>query len=547
MNHADIILRGSAIFTGIEDQPMAGAVAIVGNKISGVFRQGEDVAGLTGPATNIIDCGDKLVMPGFIDAHTHVFHGATAASDHMCTEIYDSTSEADCIRIIKAFADSHPNEPRILGIGWFPAFWGDAPLPSKKSLDAAIPDRPAYLSCADGHTMWTNSLGLKECGINRDTQVAYGEIQLGEDGEPTGILIENDAMKNAVIKQFLFPEAVALPMYRDFLKQIAASGITSLCDMNASELNADTAQLFGYLKKLEDEGDLTARLHLYSDLVTISKGAKAEKEMASKLASPKLKYNGLKAFIDGVTSTYTGFMLEPYSDRPDTVGNANYPKEVYADATKVANSEGFPVRFHSIGDAAVRWALDIFEGANDVRGDHANQAGLRNSVEHIESIHPEDIPRFAELGVIASLQPYHLTLDANEKLVRIGPARCRWEWPLRTFLDTGTRMAHSTDYPVVDFNPFKNIYAAISRCDDDGKPTGVNPEEVITLTEALKLYTVGSAYAIGREKDLGTLETGKLADIVVADRNLFEISPFELNDCQVFLTIFDGKEVYRAE
>ena len=547
MSYADIILRGNAIFTGTEDQPMAGAVAISGNKISGVFRQGADTEEWTGPGTKVIDCGDKLVMPGFIDAHTHIFHGATAASDHMCTEIYHSTSEADCIRIIKAFADSHPDEPRILGIGWFPAFWDDAPLPSKRRLDAAVPDRPVYLSCADGHTMWTNSLGLKECGINRHTKVAYGEVQLGADGEPTGILIENDAMKNAVIKQFLFPEEIALPMYRDFLKRIAASGITSLCDMNASELNADTGQLFGYLKKLEDGGDLTARLHLYSDLVTISEGAAAEKEMASKLTSPKLKYNGLKAFIDGVTSTYTGFLLEPYSDKPDTVGYANYPKEVYADATKIANGEGFPVRFHSIGDAAVRWALDIFEDANDVRGDHANQAGLRNSVEHIESIDPDDIPRFAELGVIASLQPYHLTLDANEKLVRIGSERCRWEWPLRAFIDRGVRMAFSTDYPVVDFNPFKNIYAAISRCDDDGKPTGVNPEEAVTLTEALKLYTAGSAYAIGRDEDLGTLEAGKLADIVVVDRNLFDIPPFELNACKVFLTIFDGEEVYRAE
>jgi predicted amidohydrolase YtcJ len=257
-----------------------------------------------------------------------------------------------------------------------------------------------------------------------------------------------------------------------------------------------------------------------------------------------LRYGGLKQFIDGVTSTYTGFLLEPYTDRPDTCGSANYPKEEYARCAKIAGAAGFPVRFHAIGDAAVRWALDVFEEANDARGDHANAAGIRNTIEHVETIDEADIPRFAELGVVISPQPYHLTLDANEKISRCGPARCRWEWPLRTLLEKGARMAFSTDYPVVGFNPFKNIYAAISRCDDEGKPTGVNPEEAITLAEALKIYTVGSAYAFGRDDELGTLEEGKLADIAVVDRNLFAIPPHDINGCGVVLTICGGKVVH---
>jgi len=544
MKYADIILFGDNIFTGLADVPAPGAVAIADGKIAKVFGAGEDFSAMKNSETNIIDCTGQLVMPGFIDAHIHFFMGATAASGRMCMDITASKSEAECVEIIKAFADAHPDYERILGMGWFPAFWNDAPLPTKASLDAFFPDKPVYLACADGHTIWTNTKGLEECGIDENTKVAFGSIPLGEDGKPNGLLIELDAMATAQMKQMTFPREIAEEMYRIFLAEIAANGITSICDMNPSILGDDTYALYDTLLAMDKAGKLTARMHLFSDLITISEGAETEQAAAEKYRGTMLRYNGLKQFIDGVTSTYTGFLLEPYSDNPATCGEANYPKEEYARCVKIANAAGFPVRFHAIGDAAVRWALDVFEAANESRDDHGNISEIRNTIEHIETIDEADIPRFSELGVVASPQPYHLTLDANEKISRCGEARCRWEWPLRSFLDTGARMAFSTDFPVVGFNPFKNIYAAISRCDDEGKPTGVNPEEKISLTEALKIYTAGSAYAFGREKELGTLEEGKLADIAVVDRNLFDIPEFEINECGIALTICNGEVVY---
>ncbi|HHY91030.1 MAG TPA: amidohydrolase family protein, partial [Clostridiales bacterium] len=245
------------------------------------------------------------------------------------------------------------------------------------------------------------------------------------------------------------------------------------------------------------------------------------------------------------TSTYTGLLLEPYADRPDTtgIGVPIYPAEKIKAAVLAANKAGLSVRLHCIADGSVRMALDIFECSKKMG--YVNPS-IRNTIEHIENIHPADIPRFAELNVIPSIQPYHLTLDCNEKISRLGRERCRWEWPLRSLVDSGAKVAIGTDFPVVDINPFKTIYAALTRCDDEGNPTGINPEERLTLSQILCAYTSGSANAYGRE-DLGTLEAGKLADIVVIDRNLFEIEPMEILKAQVKLTIMDGKIVFNRE
>ncbi|MDD4592352.1 MAG: amidohydrolase family protein, partial [Parabacteroides sp.] len=192
---------------------------------------------------------------------------------------------------------------------------------------------------------------------------------------------------------------------------------------------------------------------------------------------------------------------------------------------------------------SVRMALDMFEASRKVNGNH----GLKNAIEHIENIHPDDIPRFAELDIIPSMQPYHLTLDVNEKLIRMGEERCRWEWPHKTILEKGGKLVFSTDYPVVDFNPFLTLYAAVTRCDDDGNPTGINPEERVSLAEAIKAYTASAADIYDRSEELGTLEEGKLADVVVINKNLFAIDSMEIQRCQVDLTVMDGKIVYERK
>ncbi|HML37768.1 MAG TPA: amidohydrolase [Bacillota bacterium] len=543
MKSADIVLKGNAIFTARCPNLISGGIAIKGNKIVAVGDVGA-IDRWIGEETRVFTYDDKLIMPGFIDAHDHYFMGAISASEHMCTEIAASTSEEECVAIINRFAEGHPLEKRILGIGWFPANWGDAPLPTKRSLDAVISDRPVYLLSADVHTFWMNSKALDEAGITPEMKPRSGEVGRFDNGELNGLIFEPEAFAPAMAKVMDLDKEVMKDVHRKFLNHIAACGVTSISEMSADDYTETTYKNYGVVKEMEEEGELISRIHLYTRLAGYTDFSKA-KELEKLYCSEKLRISGVKGFVDGVTSTFTGYLLEPYSDRPETsgIGAPLETKEDMESYIVAANREGLAVRLHCIGDGAVRMALDMFEASEKENGKH----GLKNTIEHIESIHPDDIPRFAELDVIPSMQPYHLTLDCNEKIARIGMERCRWEWPHKTILERGGKLAFGTDYPVVDFNPFPSIYAAVTRCDDNGKPTGINPEERISLTDALTAYTAGSANAYGRLKDLGTLEEGKLADVIVVDRNLFTIGPLEIKDASVELTVMDGRIVYKKK
>jgi len=544
MTYADIILKSEAVFTGISENPQPGAVAVKGNRILEVAGK-EELNHLVGNETKIYDLGNQLILPGFMDAHVHFFMGAFVASEHMNTEISESKSEEDCVRMMVDYTRKHPNLPRVCGMGWFPATWNDAPLPTKDSLDIAFPDKPAYLICADAHTAWLNSKALEECGITADTKIECGEICLDSQGSPNGILKEMAGFV-AFAKMMNLPTATIKKMQEEFLKSVVENGVTSIGDMSAYPLNDDTIRLFEAGKELEQEEKLPVRLHFYpglgsspdyDDIINNRKIFNTE----------KVRIAGLKGFVDGVTSTYTGLLLEPYEENPDIIGHPNYPYEVYEKCITAANKAGLGVRLHCIADGSVRLALDCFEASNAANGNVGNHQEIKNSIEHCENIHPDDIPRFQKLGVTASMQPYHLTLDNNEKLHRIGAERSKYEWPHKSLLGEGARLAFGSDYPVVGFNPFPSLYAAITRCNDEGQPTGVNPEQKISLAQAIKAYTQGSAYAYDRENDLGTLEKGKLADIIVVNKNLFDLETEEIRNCQVDMAIADGKVVYERK
>lgn len=545
MEKADIILKSSAIFSGLDDEPFRGGVAIKGNKICAV-RRNDEFQDLIGPDTKVCEYQDQMIMPGFIDAHVHYFLGSVAASEHMCTEIFNSSSEEECVRMVAEYAGQHPDEKRIIGIGWFPANWGDAPLPSCKSLDRAFPDKPVYLIAADVHTFWMNTKALEEAGITGGEILESGEIGKFDDGSLNGLLFEPEAFLPAMEKVMDLPKDQMKQVQKDFFGYINSCGVTSVSEMSADKICESARNTYRVVQEMEKEGDLTLRLHIYPALGTEPDYEEAKK-LRNEFFSEKLRISGLKQFIDGVTSTRTGYLLEPYEDDPSTSGSPLHPKEVYEKCTIQANRDGFGVRFHAIGDGAVRMALDIFEASNQINDNLGNHKGLRNTIEHCETIHPDDIPRFASLGVIASMQPYHLTMDSNEKIVRMGLERSKTEWPHRSLLDADAKLAFGTDYPVVDFNPFPSIYAAITRCDDKGNPTGVNPRETVTLPEALKAYTYGGSYVYGREQELGTLEAEKLADIVVLDRNLFSIPPEDIKKCEVEMTVMDGRIVYERK
>lgn len=543
MKYADFVLKSSAVYDCIGSEPFSGCVAVGGNRILAVVHDIKELD-CVGPDTKVIDYGDQMIMPGLVDAHVHYFMGGMFGSKYVCGDIVNSKSEAECVAMIKDFADKNPDLERIIGSGWFPSYWNDAPLPNKRSIDAVIPDRPVYLLSADIHTIWCNSKALEEAGIRADMPIKSGKIGTFEDGELDGMLYEPDAYQPAMNKVMELAVDKMKQAHREFLRHIAACGITTISEMTANDYNDTTIRNFRVIKEMEQAGELTARLHLYTKLAGYTDFSKAL-EYKQEFNSPMLRMQGIKGFIDGVASTFTALTLEPYSDRPDTcgIGVPLTPKESMQRSVTAANAAGFQVRIHCIGDGAVRMALDLYEQSQKEN----KKSDYKNCVEHIENINPADIKRFKELNVIPSMQPMHLLLDADEQVSRMGPERVKYEWAFKSILDAGGKLAFGTDYPVVDFNPFPTIYAAVTRNNLDGSPASQNPWECITLEQTLKAYTIDAANTYDREGDLGTLEPGKLADIIVIDKNMFELAPEDILKCSVTMTMFDGTIIYQKE
>lgn len=540
MNSADMIITSNAVFTSCGDEPFEGGVAIKGNRIVAVGSR-EEISKYRTADTAVYDYGDQLIMPGLIDGHDHLWWGAVADSEHV-VDLTSSTSEEEAIEMIKKYAVEHPEEKRIRGFGWFPANWNDAPLPTKKTLDEAVPDRPAYMNCADAHTLWVNSLALEESGYTPDMELAAGSVGVDENGEMNGLVYEPDAMAYGWKNFYDFPEEQIRTIMKNFMKGLAAQGVTSLSEMSADEYTDYFHDRYLVFKDMAESGEFTSRVHAFTAFMRKTDFTEAVK-WKEEFNSSTFRVTGVKGFLDGVTSTYTGLLLEPYTDRPDTTGEG-VPldtQESLNASVIAANAAGLPVRIHCIAEGSVRMALDAFEESLKVNGKH----GLVNSIEHIETMHPDDIPRFRELGVVASMQGEHLPLEMNEKVARLGEERCRYEWPFRSLADAGAVLAFGTDFPVVYYNQFKGIYAAVARKNYDGTTAGVDNGENLTLPEALRANTIGSAIVYGRDDEIGTLEAGKLADVIVLDRNLFTADVEEIKDAEVVLTVMDGNVVFR--
>lgn len=541
--NADIVIKSNAIFDSVNDEPFSGFVAIKDNMIYAVGKEHETADEFIGYGTKVYEYEDKLVMAGIVDGHDHLWWGAVADSEHS-VDITSSASEQEAVEMITKYAQEHPEEPRIRGFGWFPANWNDAPLPTKESLDKAVPDRPVYMNCADAHTAWLNTKALEESGYRPNMKLNAGAVGVDENGEMNGLIYEPDAMAYAWKKYYDFPDEQIRYIIRNFMKGLASYGVTSISEMSADEYEEIFHHRYEVFSEMAAAGEFTSRVHAYTAFMRRTDFSTAVK-WSEKFNSPTFKVAGVKGFLDGVTSTYTGLLLEPYTDRPDTIGEG-VPldtQESLNASVIAANEVGLPVRIHCIAEGAVRMALDAFEESLRVNGEH----GLVNTIEHIETIAPEDIPRFKKLGVAASMQGEHLPLEMNEKIIRLGEERCRYEWAFRSLVDAGAVLALGTDFPVVHYNPFIGIHATIARKNYDGTMAGVDNGEYLTLAEALKANTIGSAVVYSREKEFGTLEEGKLADVIVVDRNLFDIPVDDIKDASILLTVMDGNVVYEKE
>lgn len=539
--YADYIIKSKNVFTSLELLPQAASVILSGKKIKAVVPYGEEETYI-GEKTCLIDAGEKLVMPGFVDAHTHFFQGAIAASDFVCCELQDARSEDECVEMMRQFEKKHKDQKRLRGTGWFITKWDEPKMPSKKSLDQVFPDKAVYLVCADTHSMWLNTKALEECNITSDMPVRSGYVGTFENGELNGLLVEPDAYAPAIEKYMEFSEEEAKTIYLSFLKKAAELGVTCMSEMYAEDYTDKIYQKYMQVKALEKREELTVRLNIFTRLFgydTYDTMLKWKKEMDSEY----FKIAGLKGFIDGVVETYTGLLLEPYTDRPDTcgVGVPLEPMESIKKSVLAANKAKIPVRLHCIADGSVRMALDIFSASNKLyRENH-----VTNVIEHIENIQEEDIERFQKENVIPSMQPMHLLLDHNFKKIRIGEERAKLEWPIKTMLNKVKIVALGSDYPVVELNPMYGVYAAVTRKNFKQEQAGINPWEKITLGEALRGYTIDAAKVYSLDKKIGSLEKDKYADIIILDANPFSTAEEELYTIKVDTTFFDGRVIYR--
>ncbi len=537
MTYADIVIKSSSIFTAETIGTIEGAVIVSGEEIVAVTNT-DNADQYVGPATCVIECGDRLVCPGFNDAHTHFIQNGVMKDESYTLSLEGVTSESEAIEKIKRFAKEHPDNAWIVGCGINFDDWSEEP--SKEILDSAIPDRPAYFASWDMHVGWMNSLALEAAGYTRDTPDPEGGIIVrDENGNPTGIGKEppaNDPVWGMANLAADMDRALG-----SAIKEALTYGVTATgCVWPYGGIPED--ENIRILQEFEREGKLPIRVSCF---LKLEPGLENAKKYEPLLRSDNLRFAGLKQITDGVCEAHTAYLTEPYADDPTTCGEPTIKFDDLRAMVEEANSHGYSVRLHAIGNGTVKQALNVFEAVREKNG--VNR--LRNSIEHIESCCPEDIGRFVNLGIIPSMQPIHSVLNVDGYPKLLGEKWVPYMWPIKSIIETGATAAFGTDAPVWNLNPMEGLYAAITRQQPwDGYPEGgFVPEQCISIGEALKAYTYGSAYVENFENRIGTLHQGKLADIVIMDRNLMTAKPDEILEAKVLYTIIGGKIVFQAE
>lgn len=540
MTKMNLVIVGDRVFTGTDDTPREAAVGVVGNKIAKVCTRGEMDA-FIGPDTVVRDYKGKLIMPGFFDGHEHAFLGGIFSR---AVDLSDCKSESDAAGKVRAYADEHPELTWIVGTDWSSLAWSPSVRPRKESLDALLPETPVYLIDMEGHSAWINTAAIKSSGIETHTELGPELIERDETGAMTGYIAEA-AMLVVARYAFDMPMSVQSDILEEFLDKTKRLGITSVSNIQCYQGSDIDLGNLAVIKEFEDEGKLTTRFFV---AVGLTGDLERPRKLREMYASDKFRFSALKHIVDGTATGWTALMLEPYSDKPESCGSSRIPKEELEKRVVDADAEGFRVRMHACGDGSVRRALDCYEQAARVNGVRDS----RHTIEHIEIINKSDIPRFKELGVIASMQPDHISICEkfadNPYFSRIGDQRASGTWPIKSIMDTGAHVQFGTDFPIYDNNPMLAVYRATTRTYNDKEPEGGwNPTEKISVAETLKAYTLGSAYGAFMEDKLGTLEEGKYADITVLDHDLFSVeNPEDILKTSPCLTVMNGEIVYES-
>jgi len=483
------------------------------------------------PEAERIDGGGRVVLPGLTDAHGHVYsQGVLTVS----LNLLGAPSLEAAVAAIGEYAAGR-RVGWILGRGWNQVIWPTKAFPRAADIDAVVADRPVWLKRIDGHAGWANSKTLEIAGIGADTpDPVGGKILRDSNGNATGVLIDN-AM-DLVEKHLPQPTRADIrEAYLGAVRSLLALGITCVHDAGISKTEAEV-----YLS-MADDGELGLRI--YAMLSDAGENLAAFDRPVRHYGNDHLDIAAVKLYADGALGSRGAAMLEPYADDPENRGLPFWTQEQLDGFVRTANDKGFQVAIHAIGDLGNRMALDAFE-----RVQGGKPSPLRNRVEHAQIIAVSDIPRFARLGVIASMQPTHATSDMNMAEDRIGAERIRGGYAWRRLLDSGAVIASGSDFPVELPNPFYGLYAAVTRQDRDGLPAGGwYPDQAMTRAEALHSFTLAAAYAAHQEDYLGSLEPGKWADFIIIDRDYFRVPPSDIDDIRVLQTWVGGKLVYDAE
>jgi predicted amidohydrolase YtcJ len=543
---ADLVLAGARVFrldrSGPDDGGAADAVAVRDGRIVAVGRERE-VGGWIGPETRVVRFAGGLVVPGFQDAHIHPDGGGLVMS--RCS-LHDLPGPKAYVEAVRSYAKARPDVPWILGGGWSLAHFPRG-TPHRSLLDDVVPDRPVYLPNRDGHGAWVNTKALEIAALTRDTpDPRDGRIERDEDGTPSGTLHEG-AMQ-------LVSRCIPAPSQEELEAALltAQSHLHSLGITAWQDAHVSPATLAAYLA-LAERGALTARVTgaLWWDRHRGEEQVKEFVEQRATGSAGRFRATAVKIMQDGIPENFTAALLSPYLDtegRPTTNRGLSFVEPTELNRYVAAlDREGFQVHIHAIGDRAVGEALDAFEVALRANG----RTDGRHHIAHLQLVHPDDVPRFAKLGVAANAQPFWACLDRQMRdlcLPFLGQERTGWQYPFAGILEAGGRLAMGSDWPVTTPDPLKEIEVAVTRMphgsEQDQEDEPFLPHERLRLDQAVDAFTRGSAYVNHLDETTGSIDVGKLADLAVIDSDLFSLPPREIGEARVVLTLVEGEPVY---
>ena len=528
---ADIVVVNANVRTMNPEKPTAKSLAVIGGKIAAIGDESVTKP-LIGPRTKVIDAKGRLIVPGFNDAHVHFLETGQQLSS---VDLRTAKSPEEFVARIKQFASKLPKGRWILGGKWDHENWTPANLPTAAMIDAVTPDNPVFIDRLDGHMALANSLAMKMAKIDKSVKdVAGGEIVRDGNGNPTGIF--KDAAMSYIGRAIPEPDFQEKLEAAQAATDFAASlGITSVQDMSSG---TDV----GVYQELLRQGKLKTRVYGCSPLSDYKRWKNTGVRYA--FGDAMLRVGCLKGYADGSLGSTTAWFFQPYKDAPNSVGLAADEVPTMPDMIVEADKAGLQINIHAIGDRANATVLDNFERAEKLNGSRDR----RFRIEHAQHLRLEDIPRFGRLKVVASMQPFHIIDDGRWAWKRLDDERLKGTYAFRSLLDSGAVLAFGSDSPVAPINPMWGVYAAVTRRTlDDKNPDGWLPAQKISVAEAVRSFTMGSAYAEFQEDVKGSLELGKLADFVMLSDDIFSIDPVRIWDVKVVMTVVNGKIVYEAK